>query len=163
MQRGWIFTRHYNSANRNFAWKRESQVKETDGNSKNSLVPVPSKEEQLTTTSWFRSVPLWIEREFSIISLYAISFSSNRKFMFINDFLTRRRACRKFPLLEQYFFYLIGIILLKPYFVEVVSIYGAVNNYRFKHIFRIISSIFPRNHWSCLNMLNKIVFVNWTL
>lgn len=83
--------------------------------------------------------------------------------MFINDCFIRRRTCRKFPLLEQYFFYLIGIILLKPYFVEVVSIYDAVNNYRFKHIFPIISSIFPRNHWSCLNMLNKIVFVKGKL
>lgn len=59
--------------------------------------------------------------------------------MFINYFVIRRPTYGKFPLLEQYFFYLIGIILLKLYFMEVVSIYGAVNNYRFKHILRIIS------------------------
>lgn len=134
MQRGWIFTRHYDSVHRNFAWKRESEVEETGGNSKNSLVPVLPRSSNSQQRRGF------------VAFLFEYSYPSNRELTFINYFVVRRQTCRKFPLLEQRFIYFIGIILLKPYFMEVVSIYGAVNNYRLKHIFRIVSSIFPRNY-----------------
>ena len=39
------------------------------------------------------------------------------------------------------------------------SRYSAVNNYRLKNIFCVISPIFSRNHRSYLDMLSEIVFL----
>ena len=40
-----------------------------------------------------------------------------------------------------------------------LTVYSAVNNYKLKHIFCVIFSLFSRSHWSCSDMSSEIFFV----